>query len=92
MSKYTLIITEKPDAAMRITLAIDENQDPKRVSENGVPYYVAKRQKEILNIMASYKEWKKALNISWKEYLSEIAKNPLAGEWPKEVAQHLMRN
>jgi hypothetical protein len=31
-----------------------------------------------------------AQNISWKEYLSEIAKNPLAGEWVKEVAQHLM--
>jgi len=32
------------------------------------------------NIMANYEQWNKALNISWKEYLSEIAKNPLAGE------------
>jgi len=30
------------------------------------------------------------LNISWKEYLSEIAKNPLVGAWVKEVAQQLM--
>jgi hypothetical protein len=42
------------------------------------------------NITAKYEQWKAALNISWKEYLSEIAKNPLAGEWVKEVAQHLM--
>jgi DNA topoisomerase-1 len=48
VSKYTLIVTEKPAVAMRIALAIDENRNPKRVSENGVPYYVAKRQKEIL--------------------------------------------
>jgi hypothetical protein len=30
------------------------------------------------------------LGISWKEYLSEIAKNPLTGEWAKEVAEHLV--
>ncbi len=42
------------------------------------------------NIVANYEQWKRTLNISWKEYLSEIAKNPLAGAWVKEVAQHLM--
>ena len=42
------------------------------------------------NIMTRYEQWNAALNISWKEYLSEIAKNPLSGEWVKEVAQHLM--
>ena len=42
------------------------------------------------NIMTGYEQWKAALNISWKEYLSEIVKNPLAGEWVKEVAQYLM--
>jgi hypothetical protein len=42
------------------------------------------------NITVRYEQWKAALNISWKEYLSEIAKNPLAGEWVKEVAQHLI--
>jgi hypothetical protein len=41
--------------------------------------------------MANYEQWNKALNISWKEYLSEIAENPLAGEWVKEVTQQLMR-
>jgi hypothetical protein len=42
------------------------------------------------HIRAKYKQWKKALNVPWKEYLSEIAKHPLSGEWVKEVAQHMM--
>jgi hypothetical protein len=42
------------------------------------------------NIVAKYEQWKKAVGISWKEYLSEIAKNPLVGEWAKEVAHHMM--
>jgi hypothetical protein len=42
--------------------------------------------------MKTYSEWSKALEITWKEYLSRIAENPLTGEWAKEVAQHLTRN
>jgi len=42
------------------------------------------------NLVANYERWKKALDISWKEYLREIAQNPLAGEWAKEVTQHLL--
>ena len=41
------------------------------------------------NIKKKYEEWRKALGISWKEYLREIAKNPLTGEWAREVAEHL---
>ena len=41
-------------------------------------------------IIKRYDVWKKAMNISWKEYLSEIAENPLTGEWAKEVAHHLI--
>ena len=44
------------------------------------------------NIIRKYDLWKKALGIGWKEYLSEIAENPLTGEWAKEVAQHLIKN
>ncbi len=44
------------------------------------------------NITEKYEVWKKALEISWKEYLSEIAKNPVTGEWAKEVAEHLARS
>jgi hypothetical protein len=41
------------------------------------------------NIVKRYEGWKNALAISWKEYLREIVKNPLTGEWAKEVAKHL---
>jgi len=43
------------------------------------------------NIVKKYEFWKKALNISWKEYLREVAKNPFTGEWAKEVAEHLIK-
>lgn len=44
------------------------------------------------SIVKKYEHWKKALEISWKEYLSEIAKNPLTGEWAKEVAEYLSKS
>ncbi len=48
MSKYILIITEKPDAALRIAIALDKNENPQKICENGVPHYIAKRQKKIV--------------------------------------------
>ena len=44
------------------------------------------------NIMEKYECWRKALTISWREYLSEIKRNPLTGEWAKEVASYLINN
>lgn len=43
-------------------------------------------------VVKKYDSWKKDLEISWKEYLSQIAMNPLTGEWAKEVAEHLMKS
>jgi len=43
------------------------------------------------SITRKYERWNEALGISWKEYLSEIAKNPLTGEWTREVAEHLKK-
>jgi len=48
LEKYTLIITEKPDAASRIAAALDETGKAKKIVENGVPYYVAKRNTDIV--------------------------------------------
>ena len=48
MGKYTLIIAEKPDAAERIAMALDSSGKPKRLTENGVPYYRANRDSEII--------------------------------------------
>ncbi|MGB9713648.1 MAG: hypothetical protein ACPLZC_01565 [Candidatus Bathyarchaeales archaeon] len=44
------------------------------------------------SITKKYTAWKNALEISWREYLSEIARNPLTGEWAKEVAEHLIKS
>jgi len=52
MEKYTLIITEKPDAAQRIASALDAQGKAKKMEDNGVPYYVAKRDKEIIVVPA----------------------------------------
>jgi len=42
------------------------------------------------NLLAKYEEWKKAMKVSWLEYLREIKKNPFAGLWVKEVAQYCL--
>jgi len=52
MEKYTFIITEKPDAAQRIASALDVQGKAKKRENNGVPYYVAKRDKEIVVVPA----------------------------------------
>jgi DNA topoisomerase-1 len=52
MGKYTLIITEKPDAAQRIALALDVGKKVRRIEDSGVPYYVATRDKEIVIVPA----------------------------------------
>ena len=44
------------------------------------------------NIVGKYECWQEACEISWKEYLSEIAKNPFTGEWVKEVAEYLAKS
>jgi hypothetical protein len=43
------------------------------------------------NIVKKYELWRKACETSWKEYLSKIVKSPFAGEWAKEVAEHLTK-
>ena len=52
MQKYTLIITEKPDAANRIAMALDANEKPKKTVDNGVPYYQAYRNGNIVVVPA----------------------------------------
>ncbi len=52
MAKYTLIITEKPDAANRIADALDEGGNAKKILESGVPYYRAFKNGEIIVVPA----------------------------------------
>jgi DNA topoisomerase-1 len=52
LRNYTLIITEKPDAASRIASTLDADEKAKKILENGVPYYVAKRSEDIVVVPA----------------------------------------
>ena len=52
MEKYTLIITEKPDAAQRIAKALDQKGKPEKVEEKNVPYFLAKRDKPLAVVSA----------------------------------------
>jgi DNA topoisomerase-1 len=83
LGKYTLIITEKPDAANRIASALDAEGKAEKIVENGVPYYVAKRSEDIVVVpalghlytVASKKRGKKAypvFDFHWvPRYLAE---------------------
>lgn len=52
MQKYTLVVTEKPDAANRIATALDTEGKPKRLVNSGVPYYQAHRNGDIVVVPA----------------------------------------
>ncbi len=42
------------------------------------------------NLLKGYKDWKKALNLTWTSYLRKVMMNPNTGLWAKEVAQELV--
>ncbi len=44
------------------------------------------------NLVENFSIWQKALNITWQQYLDEIQKNSLTGEWAKEVAKYLIED
>jgi len=52
--------------------------------------YCELHQKAYESLRGKFEVWKKASNIEWKNYLAEVAKNPLTGTWAKEVAENLL--
>ncbi len=52
LRSYTLIITEKPDAAKRIASALDAEGKATRKTKKGVPYYTARRDGHIVVVPA----------------------------------------
>jgi len=52
--------------------------------------YCELHEKACRNLCQKFEVWKKASGVEWKEYLAEIAKNPLTGTWAKEVAENLL--
>jgi hypothetical protein len=54
--------------------------------------YCEFHSKAAQNVVRGYETWKRALGITWKEYLREIVKNVSTGQWAREVAEHIMKN
>jgi len=52
--------------------------------------YCELHEKAYQNIREKFEVWNKASGVGWKEYLREIAKNPLTGTWVREVAENLI--
>ncbi len=52
--------------------------------------YCELHEKAYRNILREYDVWKKASDVSWKQYLSELVKNPYTGVWAREVAESLV--
>ena len=61
-------------------------------NREAVEEYCEFHEKANRSVVQKYEEWKKAMDISWKEYLNEIVKNPYTGSWAKEVAEKLMKD
>ena len=59
----------------------------REAQENG---FCSLHQKAYENVVDKFDAWMKALNIVWGDYLVEVQKNSLTGEWAKEVAKHLI--
>jgi hypothetical protein len=60
----------------------------REVEDNG---FCVLHLKAYNNIIEKFVFWKQASNISWAEYLIELQKNSLTGEWAKEVTKHLIK-
>ena len=54
--------------------------------------YCELHEKAYRNVLREYDVWKKASDVSWKQYLSELVKNTYTGVWAREVAEHLMKS
>jgi hypothetical protein len=61
----------------------------RNAKENG---YCSLHLKAYKNIVDKFEVWKKASEISWLEYLVEIQKNSLTGEWAKDVSKQLIED
>ena len=62
----------------------------KRTIEKKIEYCVY-HEKALKNLKSSYDNWKKALNISWEDYLIKISEQETTGNWVKEVAKNMLK-
>ena len=59
------------------------------VKENG---YCSLHLKAYKNIVEKFKVWSEASGVTWMDYLVEISKNSLTGEWAKDVSKQLIED
>jgi len=52
--------------------------------------YCVLHEKAYRNLVEKFELWKKALNLSWKDYLNKIVNNSFTGIKAKEVAEALL--
>jgi len=43
-------------------------------------------------LLAAYKVWHQALEISWRDYLGRVEGNTNSGRWVREICTFLLRN
>jgi hypothetical protein len=53
--------------------------------------FCALHLKAYQNVLEKFDVWKRASEVVWMEYLVEIQKNSLTGEWAKDVVKHLIK-
>jgi hypothetical protein len=61
----------------------------RKIKENG---YCSLHLKAYQNIMDKFEVWNNASGTLWLDYLVEIQKNSLTGEWAKDVAKQLLED
>jgi hypothetical protein len=59
--------------------------------KEAVSVYCKFHERAYENLVNGYEEWKRALNLSWREYLNKVIKNEYSGSWVKEVAEQLLK-
>jgi len=61
-------------------------------NKEAVEKYCELHEKAYRSIVQMYEDWKRAMDISWREYLNEILKNSYTGSWAKEVVEKLTKD
>ena len=61
-------------------------------NKEAVEKYCELHEKAYRSIVQKYEDWKRAIDISYREYLNEILKNSYTGSWAKEVVEKLMKD
>ncbi len=61
-------------------------------NKEAVEKYCELHEKAYRSIVQTYEDWKRAMEISWREYLNSILENACTGSWAKEVAEKLMKD